>query len=112
MLQERRIFLTACVPAALALAAVQRLLARQFQVPGQVPKPPASEEGPKPDPRAILKGNQKDIKKDVERLAELAQELKKEVEKTDSAEVLSLPLVRKAEEIEKLAKRIRSLARG
>ncbi len=62
--------------------------------------------------RGILKANQKDIKRDVERLAELAQELKQEVEKTDSSEVLSLPLLRKAEEIEKLAKHIKSLARG
>ena len=112
MLQQRRSFLSVCVPAALALAAAPRLLAAQIQVPGHAPKPPAPEEGPKPDSRAILKENQKDIKKDVLRLAELAQELKKEAEKTDSAQVLSLQLVRKAEEIEKLAKHIRSLARG
>ena len=70
------------------------------------------EEPPKPDPRLLLKHNQKEIKRDAERLFELADQLKKEIEKTDSAEILSLDLVRKAEEIEKLAKRIKSLARG
>ncbi|MFY9584828.1 MAG: hypothetical protein WAR21_10100 [Candidatus Acidiferrales bacterium] len=60
----------------------------------------------------MLKMNQKDIKRDVQRLFELAEELKKEVDKTNSAEVLSVSLVRKTEEIEKLAKHIRSLARG
>jgi HAMP domain-containing protein len=64
------------------------------------------------DPKAILELRQKDIKKDVERLLELATELKKEVDKTDSSAVLSMPLLRKTEEIEKLAKHIRSLARG
>lgn len=71
-------------------------------------------EGPehKPDPHALLKENQKNIKRDVDRLAELAGELKQEVDKTDSADVLSIPLLKKAEEIEKLAKAIRNRARG
>lgn len=83
-------------------------------LPGQKPQDPR-EEGPlehKPDPHALLKENQKNIKRDVERLAELAEELKQEVDKTDSADVLSIPLLKKAEEIEKLAKAIRNRARG
>jgi hypothetical protein len=82
--------------------------------PGQKPEDPR-EERPlehKPDPHALLKENQKSIKRDVERLAELAAELKQEVDKTDSADVLSIPLLKKAEEIEKLAKAIRNHARG
>lgn len=67
---------------------------------------------PRLDPRLVLKENQKDIVKDVEKMYDLALELKKEVEKTDSAEILSLQLVKKAQEIEKLAKRIQNLARG
>lgn len=67
---------------------------------------------PTPDPKEVLKANDKDIKSNVLRLSELAQELKKEVEKTDSANVLSLPMVHKAEEIEKLAHHIATLARG
>jgi hypothetical protein len=60
----------------------------------------------------VLKANDKDIKSNVLKLAELAEELKREVEKTDSANVLSLPMVHKAEEIERLAKHIATLARG
>jgi hypothetical protein len=67
---------------------------------------------PKPDPKLILEANQKDIKKDVEHLYDLASELKAEVEKTDSVQVLSLTMLRKTEEIEKLAKGIRSRAKG
>ncbi len=90
------------------LAQTQGIPTRPFPE-GQGPEP-----GPliKPDSRAILKHNQKDIKRDVERLADLAGDLKKQVERTDSSEVLSLPLVRKAEEIEKLARHIRTLALG
>lgn len=67
---------------------------------------------PKLDPKAILEANQKDIKKDVERLYQLASDLKTEVEKTDSAQVLSMALLKKTEEIEKLAKEIRTRAKG
>ena len=62
--------------------------------------------------KTILEANQKDIKKNVERLYQLASELKTEVEKTDSVQVLSLALLKKTEEIEKLAKDIRSRAKG
>jgi hypothetical protein len=67
---------------------------------------------PKADPKLILEANQKEIKKDVEHLYDLASELKAEVEKTDSVQVLSLAMLRKTEEIEKLAKGIRSRAKG
>ena len=56
--------------------------------------------------------NEKDIKKKVERLYELATELKAAVDKTDSSKVLSLNLLKKTEEIEKLAKDIRSRSKG
>jgi hypothetical protein len=67
---------------------------------------------PKLDTKAILEANEKGIKKNVERLFQLASELKTEVEKTDSAQVLSLALLKKTEEIEKLAKEIRTRAKG
>ena len=106
----RRAFLGAVVPAALAILLAEN--AGLAQAPSRTPVP--EPEGPQPnrDPRPLLKSNQKELKREVERLFELAEALKKEVEKTDSAEVLSLSLVRKAEEIEKLAKRIKTLARG
>ena len=67
---------------------------------------------PKADPKLLLEANQKEIKRDVEHLYDLASELKAEVEKTDSVQVLSLTMLRKTEEIEKLAKGIRSRAKG
>jgi hypothetical protein len=62
--------------------------------------------------KAALEENEKDIKKKVEKLFQLATELKDEVDKTDSAKVLSLAMLKKAEDIEKLAKDIRSRAKG
>ena len=73
------------------------------------------EDGPRPalpSSKVILEANDKDIKKSVERLFQLATELKNEVEKTDSVTILSLAMVRKAEEIERLAKEIKSRAKG
>lgn len=62
--------------------------------------------------KAMLEERQKSIKKDVDKLFSLATELKTEVEKTDSASVLSLAMLKKAEEIEKLARQIKDRARG
>jgi hypothetical protein len=67
---------------------------------------------PKPDPKLMLEANQKEIKKNVEKLYDLASELKAEVEKTDSVHVLSVAMLRKTDEIERLAKEIRSRAKG
>jgi len=66
----------------------------------------------KPPTKAILESNEKDIKKNIEKLYQLVTDLKAEVEKTDSSQVLSLALVKKAEEIEKLAHDIKSRAKG
>ena len=62
--------------------------------------------------KAALEENEKNIKSKVEKLFQLASELKEEVEKTDSAKVLSLAMLKKAEEIEKLAKDIKTRAKG
>jgi hypothetical protein len=73
------------------------------------------EDGPRPalpSSKVILEANDKEIKKSVEKLFQLATELKEEVEKTDSVTTLSLAMVRKAEEIERLAREIKSRAKG
>jgi hypothetical protein len=64
------------------------------------------------DPKKIQEQNQKTIVQDIQRLYKLAGELKDEVEKTDSTKTLSLPMIQKAKEVEKLAKQIASLAAG
>jgi hypothetical protein len=62
--------------------------------------------------KAVLEANEKDIKKNIEKLFQLASDLKDEVEKTDSSQILSLALLKKAEEIEKLAHDIKTRAKG
>jgi hypothetical protein len=66
-----------------------------------------------PNPnKTLLEERQKNIKKEVERLYQLASELKTQVEKTDATTTLSLIMLKKAEEIEKLAKQIKDNAKG
>jgi hypothetical protein len=62
--------------------------------------------------KAVLEEHQKNIKKDIEKLFDLAQELKVEVDKTDATAILSVAMLKKTEEIEKLAKQIREHAKG
>jgi hypothetical protein len=70
--------------------------------------PPA----PMPDPREQLKESQKNLRRDADQLLKLANELKDEAYKTEQTDVLSLSLVHKAEEVEKLAKQIKDLVRA
>ena len=72
-------------------------------------EPPIPEAATK---KAMLEQRQKDIKKDIEKLFDLATQLKAEVEKTDATTTLSLAMVRRAEEIEKLARQIKDYAKG
>ena len=66
---------------------------------------------PRPDPQVLVKENQKNLRRDVDRLLQLAQELKAQIDKTEQTNVLSVSLVHKAEEVEKLARQIKGLAR-
>ena len=59
-----------------------------------------------------LKENQKNLRRDADHLLQLAQELKDEADKTEQTDVLSLSLIHRAEEIEKLARQIKGLARS
>ncbi|HVH71793.1 MAG TPA: hypothetical protein VNB49_11870 [Candidatus Dormibacteraeota bacterium] len=62
--------------------------------------------------KAIQQENQRKLRADVSRLYEMAGDLKTDVEKTDATFTLSVSLVKKAQENEKLAKQIRNLAKG
>jgi hypothetical protein len=99
----------------LPLGVLARRLAAQVPISPPSRSPIAKDEdanAPKIDTKAVLEANEKGIKKNVERLYQLAGELRAEVEKTDSVHVLSLGMLKKTEEIEKLAKEIRSRAKG
>ncbi|HKV28203.1 MAG TPA: hypothetical protein VJN90_08025 [Candidatus Acidoferrales bacterium] len=118
---QRRFFLKMLIPGAVFSSAA--MLGTQAAKPprtpsrGQFPQnpppqsPPAVSAFPAPPSKAQLKANQKEIKKDVDQLFSLAQDLKEQAGKTDTVVVLSVGFVQKTEEIEKLAKRIRELAR-
>lgn len=113
MANDRRRFFSALAAAAGAMLAGWQFLAAQNPPPRETePDEPPDTGLAEKAAKAALKENQKDIRKNVERLFQLASELKKEVEKTDSTAVLSLNMLRKAEEIEKLARQIRNRAKG
>jgi hypothetical protein len=117
--QERRKFLQRFCGLGISIAPIIFLQGKARTQ--QDPKPmnnaddkPADENASLPpgSRKAALEENEKDIKKKVEKLFQLATELKDEVDKTDSAKVLSVAMLKKAEEIEKLAKDIKSRAKG
>lgn len=76
------------------------------------------QEQEKPDPelekkleKARLEERYKNLKRDSEKLLELATELKQYVDKANQ-NVLSMEVVRKCDEIEKLTKSVRSKMKG
>jgi hypothetical protein len=66
---------------------------------------------PRADPRTQLKEDQKELRRDVDRLLQLAKDLKDQSDKTPETDVLSLSLVKKVEDIEKLAHQIKDRIR-
>jgi TolA-binding protein len=79
---------------------------------------PPTSEGPIPPTKItrkqrqdILKSKFEKMKEDAEQLSSLANSLQDELNKS-SENILSLPIVEKAEKIEKLAKRIKNAAKG
>ena len=82
--------------------------------------PDTTRPGPTDEPRLRMeremakKANQErqaDLKRDTEKLLKLAQELKESVDKTN-ASTLSVDVVKKAEEIEKLAHSVKDKMKG
>ncbi len=77
---------------------------------------PAQQEANSPEAsaakRAILLRDEKEFREGVERLYQLAGDLRDEVQKTMTKDVLSLRMVKKTEEIEKLAKTLKTKAKG
>jgi hypothetical protein len=117
---QKRDFLSLLATAAMAapiaifahVSFAQQGIGRRPGPPGSLPDPSAEPPPPAFDPKKIQKHNQKVILEDIQKLYKLAGELKNEVEKTDSTSTLSLAMVQKAKEVEKLAKQIANLAVG
>ena len=126
MLESRRRMMTAFLGTAGILAS-QPLFA-MLQSPGSrpAPQPRPSPNAPDPkyppglngpqavgtDKKSIDQANQQELRSDVTKLYEMVSELKEQVDKTDSTSTLSLSVVKKAQQIEKLARQIKELARG
>ena len=90
------------------------LLALQAVPPGiQEPSPedPERAKMEKEMAKKANKGRQADLKRDTEKLLKLATELKEYVDKTNE-NVLSLNVLKKAEEIEKLAHSVKDKMKG
>lgn len=117
----RRFFLSG-IAATLAgandlLAAGQR---RAIQGPpvSQIPDASSSGRGdetvqpPRTDPKVQLREDQKLLRQDVDRLLQMVKELKQESDDTPETDVLSLSLVKKTQDIEKLARQIRDRIRA
>ena len=121
MLQGRRGLLKGLV-ASLGFAAAVRFES-DAQVPHPMPSPnapsnqnvPAGMNGPdiihpdKAPPSPVI---QQQIDSSVHQLFKLATELKEEVERTNLNNTFSLAFVKKAQQIEKLAKQIKDRAKG
>jgi hypothetical protein len=122
MLETRRVFVLAMAGAAGFLATEEDWLYAQY--PPTPPPPPQPAETPNPaemhsNPRAAaaakrarMQQNEKEFREGVERLYQLSGELREEVQKTTTTEVLSVHMVKKTEEIEKLAKLLKNKAKG
>jgi hypothetical protein len=115
-MNSRRTFLNGLLSAGVAGRLAAPLPAAQNPIPPQDKRLPGDTSPETPalpsSDKHLLEENEKDIKKKVEKLFDLASELKAEVEKTDSSKVLSLNVVRKAEEIEHLARDIKNRSKG
>ena len=64
------------------------------------------------DPKEQLKEDQKVLRRDADHLLQLAKDLKDEIDKTQETDVLSFSMVKRAEEIEKLARQIKERIRA
>lgn len=92
--------LPSSVAASKSLGSIQNSRDQQNQVPADL--------DPSVQAKQVREQNAAQIRADVGRLYQLASELKLEVSKTDLDAVLSTSVVKKAQEIEKLAKSVKS----
>jgi hypothetical protein len=102
----------------LALCAPQQLPSQQQPNPPRLDVPQTEEPGPavpsqmqKDMEKRANQQRQAELKRDTERLLKLSTELKEYVDKSNE-NILSLDVMKKAEEIEKLAHSVKTRMRG
>jgi hypothetical protein len=123
MPQSRRHLLTLFAGAAGVIAAQPLLLHAQSRTPQPIPSPNAPNQNfppglngpdnkPGSDNKTIDPQTQQEIKRDIQKLYELASTLKDQAAKMDLNSTLPFSVVKEAQEIEKLAKKIKQLSKG
>ena len=92
------------------------MYSRAADLPAADPTGQDKDNPPGLDPQAAkkaeLRRNEKEFREGVERLYQLSSELRDEVAQTPTTGVLSVRMYKKTEEIEKLAKQLKSKAKG
>lgn len=79
---------------------------------GRDPNAPELDEPRVVDQKALKLQNRKKLRSDIAKLYEMVSDFKEQVETTDANSTLSVSLVKKAQQIEKLAKQIKDLAKS
>jgi hypothetical protein len=97
-------------PPAIGQAATNNLDPQFGQRRNQVPDP-IGEKMEKDREKALNKERQESLKKDTDKLFQLATELKNGVDKS-TKDILSVEVVKKCDEIEKLAKSVKEKMKG
>ena len=123
MLETRRGFVWDLATMASVLVVCNRMALGQTPGKPTFPKPPtpadpqeknktADASDPKAMKRAAMVRNEKEFRVGMERLYQLSGDLREEMQKTTTTNVMSVQMYKKLEEIEKLAKRLKNLAKG
>ena len=121
MANSRRQLLKTMAAAVGAIAAGPVLLSAQRPLPQPRPSPnapdpnvPSGMDGPQPtkETRVVPPINVKEIRDEVQKMYDLVSDLKKQVDTTDVSAMLSISVVDKAKQIEKLAKHVKDQAKG
>jgi len=122
MTKTRRHMLTAFFGTAVVLPVEPLLSWLQGAGPGVKAKPYPNGRSPDAPPRlddpttidrkAIEMEHRKELRANVARLYDMVVELKEQVDKLDVNSTFSIPVMKKTQQIEKLAKQIKNLAKG
>jgi hypothetical protein len=119
----RTIGISCAIALAVAVCFATNAVSVAQQIKHRMPAPPPSAQDDtdknnpaKLEPQAVKKlqlaQNEKQFREGVERLYQLTGELREELQQTPTAGVLSVRMVKKTEEIEKLAKQLKNKAKG
>ncbi len=121
MRESRRRFVLALVASATWIPLPGALLLAQKRRPFPEPPEPSEKQNPAAaapadaghlSARRALRESEREFRAGVERLYQLTGELRDEVQQTATSDVLSVRMYKKTEEIEKLAKQLKSKAKG